>query len=462
VDRYLSDNHLTEIPAAVFSLQHLTKLTIQNNPLSSRAFTAAQLAFLQGLASLDLVDGDFQRDVECSLSDQQVVGDNKVVVCVSGLTAESTSSPASSSSSLASDAPAIPISYSSTSMDYDQTNSSGDHSPLVVVTVVVIFFVAAAFAATAGYYWKQRKYGKAGGLFSTTPRASSKQRARTSSNDLELQALQLNHDDIQDLQLLGTGAFTTLWLVRYRDSELLVSKRLCEALSDHTQAVVDEIELASQFDHPNIVAFIGAAWTTGCDIQALFEFVENGDLRSYLTPSLPRYWTRSKLQLAVDVVEALVYAHAFTPPLAHGDLRSRKVLISAEMRAKISNFGGSADPVGAAGTDASRWFAPEVIACRSDVDASADLFSFGVLLSEFDTHARPYDDAVDMNGSRLEDDAILQNVVAGCLRPAFSDTCPPVVLELAKQCMAHEPQDRPSAFKIAYALRKLQREAFNM
>ncbi|KAE9067434.1 hypothetical protein PF005_g27394 [Phytophthora fragariae] len=227
---------------------------------------------------------------------------------------------------------------------------------------------------------------------------------------------------------------------------------------EHTQTFVEEIKLASKFDHPNIVAFIGAAWSSGFDMQALFEFVENGDLRSYLSAtSLSRYWTRTKLQLAVDVIEAIVYVHTFTPPMALRNLKSHNVLISAEMQAKLTDVPDSGSEVGT-----SRWLAPEVISGRSDYNPAADIFAFGVLLSEFDTHTLPYDDAMDNGGSKLEGGVILQMVASGNLRPTFSDTCPPIILELAKQCMAQEPRDRPPALKVAYTLRTLQREAFNL
>lgn len=242
---------------------------------------------------------------------------------------------------------------------------------------------------------------------------------------------------------------------------LLASKRIREDadITEHTQTFLEEIKLASKLDHPNIVEFIGAA-SSGFDMQALFEFVENGDLRSYLSaPSLSRYWTRTKVQLAVDVIEAIVYLHTFTPPVVLRNLKSRNVLISAEMQAKLTDIGVTRIlPNCRSGVGMHRWLAPEVISGRSDYSQPADIFAFGVLLSEFDTHDHPYDDASDNDGNQLDDLAILQKVASGSLRPTFSDTCPPIVLELAKQCMAQEPRDRPPALKVAYALRTLQRK----
>ncbi|ETP42899.1 TKL protein kinase [Phytophthora nicotianae P10297] len=451
-DLNLNGNNLSEIPAIVFSFQYLARFSIQNNSLSSRSFTESQITFLQRLASLDLTESDFQNPVNCSLSEQRVIGINNVVVCVSNRNINSTSSASSSSSessdSSASSVPISGISYSSGSSSADNA-PSGSGASILAATISTVFFVLIALTATALYYHKQRNKEKVNDVYNNMHRGSRKQPPLTIWDDEELLSLQVNCDDIDDIRVIGSGSVAVVWLVRYRSSVLLASKRLRED-TECTQDFVDEIKLVSKLDHPNIVAFIGTAWTTGPDLQALFELVENGDLCSYLSPALPRYWTRVKLQLAVDVVEALVYVHAFTPPLVHRNLNSHNVLISTDMQAKLTDFGVSSSQY------ANRWLAPEIITGSSDYDQSADIFAFGILLSEFDTHLLPYEDAVGSN------DNILQMVASGSLRPTFSDTCPPIILELAKQCMSQEPRDRPQALKIAYVLRTLQREAFNL
>ncbi|KAG3131770.1 hypothetical protein PI126_g19922 [Phytophthora idaei] len=45
-------------------------------------------------------------------------------------------------------------------------------------------------------------------------------------SDPELLSLQVRVEDIEDVKQLGSGAFATVWLVRYRKSQLLASKRL--------------------------------------------------------------------------------------------------------------------------------------------------------------------------------------------------------------------------------------------
>ncbi|KAF1773016.1 Leucine-rich repeat domain, L domain-like [Phytophthora cactorum] len=65
-------------------------------------------------------------------------------------------------------------------------------------------------------------------------------------------------------------------------------------------------------------------------------------------------------------------------------------------------------------------------------------------------------------GNPLADVAILQLVASGQLLPTFGPQCPPELHELARRCMAYNPQARPTAVEVAFALRTLHKSgAFN-
>jgi serine/threonine protein kinase len=90
------------------------------------------------------------------------------------------------------------------------------------------------------------------------------------------------------------------------------------------------------------------------------------------------------------------------------------------------------------------WLVPEVLAGCWDSGPPADIYSFGAVLSELDTHAIPYDDVFAQSGEkRLPQMAIAQKVVEGTLR------------ELAAQCTAQNPKELPLAAKVHYALRSI-------
>ncbi|KAH9146914.1 hypothetical protein AeNC1_019457, partial [Aphanomyces euteiches] len=118
---------------------------------------------------------------------------------------------------------------------------------------------------------------------------------------------------------------------------------------------------------------------------------------------------------------------------------------------KLTDFGVSKEDLQATmtmGVGTFRWMAPEVIQDKSYTTA-ADIYSFGVILSEFDTHRIPYEDLKNPStGLPIGDSAILVSVVQGEIKPTFSRDCPPWIYDMAMLCLAHNPDDRPTAMQL--------------
>ena len=133
--------------------------------------------------------------------------------------------------------------------------------------------------------------------------------------------------------------------------------------------------------------------------------------------STPSGWTITKFNVAIDVIEALAYLHSCVPPLVHRDLKSKNVLLSSDMEAKISDFGTSrfrsTDKTITGGVGTSWCIAPEEILGDSDFGPAVDIYSFGMLLTEFNTNRVPYDNVRGSNGKVMSDLAILHRVAAG-------------------------------------------------
>ncbi|KAF4315656.1 hypothetical protein BBO99_00007279 [Phytophthora kernoviae] len=282
-------------------------------------------------------------------------------------------------------------------------------------------------------------------------------------DDPQLAPLMLKPGDIKDIQKIGSGAHSVVWLVRYRKSQLLASKRLRkESRRQITKAFIEEIKLVAPIDHPHIIKLVGIAWTVRTDIQALFEYVDNGSVSEYLmNPSTPREWDQQKLKVALDVSEALVYLHSFAPPILHRDLRASNVLLTSSMEAKLAKTGvahlrtaqGDETPRNTMGP----WQAPEILMGAEEHSPAVDIFSFGVLLSELDTHAAPYNDARSLSGTKLADAVILQMIAAGAIALRFGEGCPPDLRSLADLCLAKNPRARPAASEVVYALRTIRK-----
>uniref|UniRef100_M4BM19 Protein kinase domain-containing protein n=1 Tax=Hyaloperonospora arabidopsidis (strain Emoy2) TaxID=559515 RepID=M4BM19_HYAAE len=271
---------------------------------------------------------------------------------------------------------------------------------------------------------------------------------------------------------------------------------------------VAEIRFLACLSHPKVVAFYGAAWVSplkaengnpeagntgnagtgnASDLQMVLEYMSGGDLRQYLVrtrhDARARAWRAPKLAMALDIAEALTYLHSRQPkPILHRDLKSRNILLDSAYTAKVADFGmsryglrhllegekGGGEDEGQDDKDDSteqlamtrsigtnRWIAPEVLSGDARYSTAVDIYSFGVILSELDSHELPFSEVTLSNGQSLPESAVLELLRTGAIRPSLSDRCPREVATLVMECLTLEPSRRPTAAQVAERLRSL-------
>ncbi|KAE9351979.1 hypothetical protein PR003_g4632 [Phytophthora rubi] len=229
----------------------------------------------------------------------------------------------------------------------------------------------------------------------------------------------------------------------------------------HANQFLEEAKMAAKMDHPRIVSLIGVAWNSLSDVCVVFEFMDGGDLRTLLSSyesSQHRVgYDLTKATIALHICHALTYLHSLSSPIIHRDLKSHNILLDKALQAKLTDFGVSREWLNqtmTVGVGSSLWMAPEVF-MGMKYDDKADIFSFGVVLSELDVHSLPYASAKkrsrEQDGIELVDAALLQKVAAGILSLEFSE--PHSIADLGRVCVSVDPNNRPSA---AEALHRLQ------
>ncbi|KAF0739122.1 hypothetical protein Ae201684_005296 [Aphanomyces euteiches] len=260
---------------------------------------------------------------------------------------------------------------------------------------------------------------------------------------------------------LGSGAFVDVWSGTFRSECVAVKKLHSNRVTLHQlESFVDEITLMASFDSPYIVKLIGAAWTRPSDIKCVMELMDGGDLKQHLDHMTAEIFPWSEKYIHIqNIAEGLVYLHSLS--IIHRDLKSRNVLLDSKKGTKLTDFGVSKEDLHATmtiGVGTFRWMAPEVIQEQS-YSVAADIYSFGVILSELDTHRLPYEDLKHpKSGLPVGDSAILLNVARGEIKPSFTRECPTWIFDTAMQCLAHKPSDRPTALQLSTIIRAKLKE----
>uniref|UniRef100_H3HAH9 Protein kinase domain-containing protein n=2 Tax=Phytophthora ramorum TaxID=164328 RepID=H3HAH9_PHYRM len=270
-------------------------------------------------------------------------------------------------------------------------------------------------------------------------------------------------DRVELGDVIGRGAFGEVHRGRYRDQDVAIKTLLPEKRKDlaHIQAFLSEVRIMATMEHPQVVQFIGVAWESLSEVYCVTEFMGGGDLRTllidYLASGVPQGMDNNKMKIAYQVAHALTYLHSLEPMVLHRDLKSRNILLTESLDAKITDFGASrirSDASMTSGVGSALWMAPEVMMGRH-YDEKADVFSLGVVLSELDTHEIPYSHAKEgssNSGRPLPDTALLQMVSVGKLRVRLSPNMDPDMVRFVESCVSVSPNDRPTAAEVLYFL----------
>lgn len=222
--------------------------------------------------------------------------------------------------------------------------------------------------------------------------------------------------------------------------------------------------------HPNVVLYLGLSRAPDGRIFIISEYIENGNLRLYIHDKTKPFPWRLRLSFATDICRALAYLHARKVCLRlflrhssdltqciHRDLKGENLLLTTNLRLKITDFGfariaarnaSESKRLTFCGTDA--YMSPEIL-LGTPFDLPTDLFSLGVVFSEIASR-------------RLADDAHFARAAPGFgidpaeVRRRASPGCPEAFVDLALDCLKEDPTERPLVKDVLERLRKIELE----
>jgi Tol biopolymer transport system component len=239
---------------------------------------------------------------------------------------------------------------------------------------------------------------------------------------------------------LGTGGMGRVF--KARDTRLDRTVAIKVSSETFTARFEREARAVAALNHPNI-----------CQ---LYDVGQNYLVLEHIagTPIMPTDNVRKLLDVAVQIADGMAAAHE--AGFVHRDLKPSNLLVTAEGRVKILDFGlvksvtPQAEPGNGpaltvtthglvAGTTA--YMSPEQARGEVEVDARSDQFSYGLVLYELATGKRPFDRStgIETLAAIVRDDpAPLPSTVLAPLR------------WIIERCLAKEPRDRYASSRDLY------------
>eukprot|EP00045_Choanoeca_perplexa_P015521 m.196285 g.196285 ORF g.196285 m.196285 type:complete len:1165 (+) comp17011_c0_seq2:122-3616(+) len=194
-------------------------------------------------------------------------------------------------------------------------------------------------------------------------------------------------------QNAGYGSRASLGMVSIRASRRFRSLTTAQTSQSTRmrllkEELLEEMAVLCRLRHPNITTIIGCCVEKGVLPLLVLEYLELGSLYDLLHNSTIDVDGDVSIPILRDIASGLAYLHGSQPPIIHADMKSANVLVDANFKAKLTDFGlSSRRHLGAVGTPF--WMAPELLLNETPTPSS-DMYAFGVVLFEVLTASVPY------------------------------------------------------------------------
>ncbi|CAN6356586.1 unnamed protein product [Urochloa humidicola] len=197
---------------------------------------------------------------------------------------------------------------------------------------------------------------------------------------------------------IGRGGFGSVFLGYLENGSPVAIKMRSKTSSQGDKEFLAEAQHLTRVHHKNLVSLIGYCKDKK-HMALVYEYMHGGNLEDRLrgeaSAATPLTW-HQRLKIALDSAQGLEYLHkSCQPALIHRDVKTKNILLSADLEAKIADFGlmkAFADefkthvttlPAGTLG-----YLDPEYYN-TSQLSDKSDVYSFGVVLLELITGQPP-------------------------------------------------------------------------
>ncbi|KAL3515287.1 hypothetical protein ACH5RR_022189 [Cinchona calisaya] len=255
---------------------------------------------------------------------------------------------------------------------------------------------------------------------------------------------------------IGEGGFGTVYKAEFEGGLVAAVKRMNKISEQAEDEFSREIELVARLHHRHLVALRGFCIEKQ-ERCIIYEYMANGSLKDHLhcPGRTPLSW-RTRIQIAIDVANALEYLHFYCdPPLCHRDIKSSNILLDENFVAKVADFGlahaskdGSIffEPVNTDIKGTPGYMDPEYVVSQ-ELTEKSDVYSYGVVLLELLTARRAIQDnknLVEWSRVCMASESMITELVDPSIGDAFDFDQLRTVVAIVRWCTQREGRARPS------------------
>jgi serine/threonine-protein kinase len=205
------------------------------------------------------------------------------------------------------------------------------------------------------------------------------------------------------LRVLGRGAMGLVYegvdpkLNRRVAIKVILTHRIDDALrAEYSTRFTHEAQAVARLNHPNIVTVYDFGEENGV-AYLVMELIEGEELSSYFDETQAfqlEFTLEDSVRMTCELLDAVGYAHQHG--IVHRDIKPANVMLSAQLRVKLTDFGvarmhDNATQHGEAGTlvGTPSYMSPEQIAGQV-AGPRSDIFAVGIILYQFLTGEKPF------------------------------------------------------------------------
>eukprot|EP00878_Enallax_costatus_P045942 GHUV01055484.1.p1 GENE.GHUV01055484.1~~GHUV01055484.1.p1 ORF type:complete len:298 (+),score=87.42 GHUV01055484.1:308-1201(+) len=249
------------------------------------------------------------------------------------------------------------------------------------------------------------------------------------------------------LCIIGTGQYGTAWKARRRtDGQTVCLKRIPLDRKDDHKGELQEAQLLSSLNHPNIISYIESFLDSEGALCIVTTLCEDGDVFSKIRSRKAegKYFTEAEvMDIFVQVASALLHIHSHK--ILHRDLKTQNIFLHSNGIVMLGDFGickvlEKTEAFATTVTGTPYYMAPEVCT-NQPYTYKSDIWSLGCVLYELCTltHAFAADSLL----------SLVYQIVRGSYPPIPAELFSRDMIDLVQQLLSREASERPSLQQVS-------------